>query len=189
MPNVNAPNGFRPVRHLTGGTIRLSEYPISSGLASNIFAGDAVVLKNDGTLDALAAGNTNVIGVFAGVQWTDTDGTPRFERKWPSGTVTLGAANAKAMVYNDYAIVYEAQCTTGTALTQTMIGNNADITATAGDSATQRSKHSVDLATATANTAQVRILGLAKAPGNALGDSARIECLLNEHLLRGTAGI
>lgn len=189
MPNTNAPNGFRPARHLSGGTVRLNEYKIASALASDIFMGDIVVLKSDGYLDKGAATDTNIIGVFAGCRWTDTDGTPRFERRWPTGTVTKGSAEAYALVYDDPNTVFEAQCTTGTAFTQTMIGNNADITATAGDTATGQSKHSIAIAGAGAATAQIRILGLIDRPDNALGDAARVECFINEHLLRVTAGI
>ena len=142
MPNINSPNGFRPIRHLSGGTIRTNEYRIASALASNIFIGDLVVLKNDGYLDKAAAGDVNVIGVFAGVRWTDADGTPRWEKRWPTGQTTLGSADAKALVYDDPNTVYEAQVT-GAAFAQTNVGNNADILATAGDTVTasRRSTH------------------------------------------------
>lgn len=189
MANTNAPNGFRPVRHLSGGTHRLNEYRIASALASDIFTGDIVVLKSDGYLDKGAATDTNIIGVFAGVRWTDTDGTPRMERRWPSGTATKGSADAFALVYDDPNTVFEAQCTTGTAFAQTMVGNNADITATAGNTSTGQSKHSIAIAGAGSATAQIRILGLVDRPDNELGDSARVECLINEHLLRSGTGI
>lgn len=187
MANTNAPNGFRPLRHLTGGVVRANEYPIASATASNIFAGDIVKLLSTGLLDVAAAGDTNIIGVFQGVQWIDTDGSVRFEKKWPTGQVTLGSANAKAFVFDDPNTVFEAQVTTGTAFAQTHVGNNADITATAGNTATNISKHSIDISAAGSGTAQIRILGLA---GNSeTGDSARVECIINEHLLRSTSGI
>lgn len=188
MANVNAPNGFRPVRHLSGGVIRQNEGKIASGLGSNIFTGDLVVLKNDGYLDKAAAGDVNCIGVFAGVYWTDTDGTPRFEKRWPTGQTTLGSADAKAMIYDDPHIVYEAQVT-GAALAQTHIGNNADILATAGSTTTAQSAHSIDLSSPGAGTAQIRIMGLVNRPDNELGNYARVECLINEHLFRAAAGI
>lgn len=187
MANTNAPNGFRPVRHLTGGVVRANEYPIASGTGADIFAGDIVKLLDTGLLTVAAATDVNLIGVFQGVQWIDTDGTVRFEKKWPSGQVTRGAENAKAFVFDDPATVFEAQCTTGTSFTQSMVGNNADITATAGNTSTNISKHSIAISGAAAASAQIRILGLA---GNSeLGDAARVECIINEHLLRSTSGI
>jgi hypothetical protein len=185
MANVNAPNGFRPLRHLKGGTIRANEYPLLSGTASNIFAGDAVKLLNTGVIDVAAATDTNLIGVVQGFQWTDTDGTPRFEKRFPTGQATLGAADVKALVFDDPDIVFEAQAST---YSQTHNGNNADITATAGSSVTGISKHSIDMGSPGAGTAQIRILGLAE--GSEAGAYARVECLIWEHLLRGNvAGI
>ena len=184
MPNVNAPNGFTPVRHLSGGVIAANEYRIASGLASNIFAGDLVILKDDGFLDVAAAGSTNCIGVFQGAQWVDVDGTVRFEKQWPSGRATLGAAPARAFVFDDPNIVFQAQTST---CAQTNVGNNADITATAGNTATGMSRQSINMAGAAAATAQIRILGLM--PDADEGAFARVECLINEHQLRATAGI
>ena len=34
----------------------------------------------------VAAATNRLVGVFQGVQWTDTDGTPRFSNYWPTGT-------------------------------------------------------------------------------------------------------
>lgn len=185
MANINAPNGFRPLRHLKGGTIRANEYALASATASSIFAGDVVKLLNTGLLDVAAATDTNLIGVVQGFSWTDTDGTPRFEKKFPTGQVTLGSADVKAFVYDDPDIVFEAQAST---YSQTHNGNNADITATAGNSATGISKHSIDMGSPGASTAQIRILGLAD--GSEAGAYARVECLIWEHLLRGNvAGI
>lgn len=188
MPNVNAPNGFRPLRHGSGGVIRMGEYRLASGLGSNIFTGDLVVLKSDGYLDKAIAGDVNIKGVFAGVRWTDTDGTPRFEKRWPTGTATKGSADAFALVYDDPTTIFEAQVT-GAAFAQTNVGNNADILATAGDTSTGQSKHSIDLSSPGAATAQIRIIGLIDRPDNDYGQYARVECYINEHLDRVTAGI
>ena len=50
MSNLNAANGFTPLRHLTGGVIRANEYPILSAYAANIASGDLVTLGANGTL-------------------------------------------------------------------------------------------------------------------------------------------
>lgn len=187
MANTNAPNGFTPVKHLSGGDIRADERKIASGSSTAIYNGDLVKLLTTGYIDVAAAGDTGIIGVFQGVQFTDANGSPQFLPYWPAAQTTLGSADAKAFVFTDPHIVYEAQGTTGTSLTQAMVGANADITATTGNTLTKRSKHSIDLSTVASGTAQVRILELA--PGSELGDAARVLCIINEHQLRSTSGI
>jgi phosphomannomutase len=49
MANVDAAFGLAPVRHLSGnGYSRANVYTITSGLAENIFTGDAVIITADG---------------------------------------------------------------------------------------------------------------------------------------------
>ena len=93
------------------------------------------------------------LGVFAGVEYQATDGSVVFSKVWTADTVTLGSANAKAYVYSDPDIVYEAQ-STGTP-TQASIGTTNTISTTAGDSNTGRSKEGV---TTTASGLQYEVL-------------------------------
>lgn len=172
-----------------GGTIRPKEHRIASGLASNIAVGDVVKLLATGYIDRAAAGDTNLIGVFGGVQWTDTDGTVRFSSLWPTGTATQGAADAMATVYEDPNIAYFMQCATGVAFAQTHVGNNADFVYTAPDTLLGRAKSALDLSTVGTATANFRILGLGPQPANGLGDSAIVEVRFNEHLLLSATGI
>jgi len=144
MANVNDPNGFTPAFHMTGGTIRPSEFPIQSGATGDIFSGDVVKLSSGYVLQG---GATDApLGVFGGVQYTKTDGTPVWSRKWPTTTSTLGSANAKAYVYVDPDIAYEAQFT-GTP-SQTDVGKVHTISTTAGDTNNNRSKEGVTTTTA-----------------------------------------
>ena len=78
MANVDAAFGARPVRHLTGGQIRTNEYKIASGTSSNIFTGDFVKLLATGYIDVAAAGN-RILGVFAGCQYTASDGEVKLQ--------------------------------------------------------------------------------------------------------------
>ena len=52
MANVNDPDGFTPAYHLTGGTIRPSEFAIQSGASGDIFSGDVVKLTSGYVLQA-----------------------------------------------------------------------------------------------------------------------------------------
>ena len=184
MANVDAAFGLTPVRHLSGyGYSRANVYTIASGLAENIFTGDVVVLVAAGVLTPHTAGEVNNIGVFAGVSYTAADGSFIYSQYWPSGTV---ATNIKAYVYDDPYTVYKAQSAGTTA--QTNIGNCADLVAGAG--ATLTGQSGFELSGTMANgTATAKIIGLYDAPDNAFGANAIMEVIINEHLLKDSAGI
>jgi hypothetical protein len=167
MANVNDPNGFTPAYHLSGGVIRASEFAIESGATGDIFSGDVVKLSSGYVLQG---GATDApLGVFQGVQYTATDGTPVWSRKWTSGTSTLGSADAKAYVYSDPNLVYEAQ-STGTP-TQASVGAIYTISTTAGDDNNLRSKEGV---TTTTTSGIARVIGFVDTPDNSIGQYARI---------------
>lgn len=166
MPNLDAPNGFVPVRHLNGGTVRYTGgYTIDSGQASDIFLGDAVILDatptGDGNNIDVAAAGGEIIGIFAGCQYTAANGDVVWAKQWASGTTTLGGAPAEAFVYVDPQIVFSVQVD-GT-IANTDIGNFADLVAGAGNALNGIS--GFELSATTAGTiAQFQILALADAP-------------------------
>ena len=144
MANVNDPNGFTPAYHMSGGTIRPSEFPIQSGATGDIFSGDVVKLTSGYVLQA---GATDApLGVFGGCEYQNTSGEVIFTRRFVSGTTTLVSANVKAYVYADPNIVYEAQFT-GTP-SQTEVGKVHTNSTTAGDTNNNRSKEGVTTTTA-----------------------------------------
>ena len=192
MANLDAPSGAKPLRHNSGGTIRTKEYKIASGSSTNIFTGDFVKLLSTGSIDVAAAGN-RLLGVFAGVKYTASDGTPTFAKYWPASTATLGSADAIAYVYDDPNIVFAIQGDGADAFTQ--IGNLADIVATAGSTVTGQSKMELDTSDIGTGTANLRILGLVDDPKNSWGANAEQEVLIYEHELNqhidadGTPGV
>lgn len=60
--------GFQPLRHLSGGEIRTSEYTIAIDYSTEIFSGDPVKFVAAGTIEVAAAGNV-ILGVFQGVSY------------------------------------------------------------------------------------------------------------------------
>tara|TARA_B110000211_G_scaffold206842_1_gene242175 strand:- start:303 stop:857 length:555 start_codon:yes stop_codon:yes gene_type:complete len=184
MANVDAAFGLAPVRHLSGnGYSRANVYTITSGLAENIFTGDAVIITADGVITPHTATEVNNIGVFAGVSYTASDGSYVYSQYWPTGTT---ATNIKAYVYDDPYTVFKVQ-SAGT-IAQTNVGNCADLVAGAGSTTTGQSGFESS-GTMAAGTATVKILGLYETPDNAMGANAIIEVLINEHLLKDNAGI
>ena len=167
MANVNSPNGFTPAYHISGGTIRPSEFAIASATNASIFSGDVVNLSSGLVIQGTATGTP--LGVFAGVEYQATDGSVVFSKVWTADTVTLGSANAKAYVYSDPDIVYEAQ-STGTP-TQASIGTTNTISTTEGDSNTGRSKEGV---TTTNSSGIATVVGFVDRPDNSIGQYARL---------------
>tara|TARA_R110000751_G_scaffold54826_3_gene117834 strand:+ start:888 stop:1427 length:540 start_codon:yes stop_codon:yes gene_type:complete len=170
MANVNAPNGFTPAYHMSGGVIRPSEFAIASATAASIFSGDVVILSSGLVIQGTATGAP--LGVFYGVEYQATDGSVVFSKMWTAATATLGAANAKAYVYVDPDIVYEAQ-STGTP-TQASVGTTYTISTTAGDTNTGRSKEGV---TATTSSGIATVVGFVERPDNAIAQYARMNVI------------
>ena len=183
MANVDAAFGFVPVRHMSGNIPRANKYTIASGLAENIFTGDLVILINTGLLTPHSATETNNIGVFAGVSYTASDGSYVYSQYFPTGT---SATNIIAYVYDDPYIVYKVMSDGSPA--QTNIGNCADVVAGAGSTTTGQSGFQLNSSMGT-GTATCKIIGLYESPDNAFGANAVVEVLLNEHILKDTAGI
>ena len=184
MANADAAFGFVPVRYMSGSTIRTNKYTITSTLAENIFSGDLCVLTSDGVITPHTATETNNIGVFAGVNYTASDGSFVYSEYWPTGTT---ATDIVALVYDDPQIVYKCQSAGSPA--QTNIGNCCDVVAGAGSTLTGQSGFELS-GTMAAGVASCKILALWDSPENAFGTNAVMEVLINEHILgNNVAGI
>lgn len=94
-PTVDAPYGLKPVNLIGGlpfaGATR--QIPIASTYATNIFNGDVVQYKNDGTLIITTLQNqesavAGVVGVFLGCSFTNpTTKQKQFSQYYPASTV------------------------------------------------------------------------------------------------------
>ena len=191
MANLDAPSGARPFRHLSGGMIRASEYKIASGTSSNIFTGDFVKLLATGYIDVASAGN-RILGVFAGVKYTASDGEVVYKKYFPTGTTTLASADVTAYVYDDPNITYRIQSAGSADFAD--IGNLADLVAGSGSTTTGQSGHEISGTTGT-GTATFRILRLIDDPDNSAGTNGELEVAIYEHELNqhidadGTPGV
>ena len=191
MANVDAAFGARPVRHLTGGTVRANEWKIiGDGTSSTaIFTGDFVKLGATGYIDAAAAGN-RILGVFAGCSYTNSSGEQIFSKYYPASTTTQSSGDITAYVYDDPNIVFAVQSSGSADFAD--IGNLANHVAGSGSTTTGGSAHEIDGTTGT-GTAGLRILGLYNEPKNAYGTNGVLEAVIWEHELIGhdqsTAGV
>ena len=178
MSSTNAPFGLRPAFHPSGldraqalanGIQAVSTSGnVSAGYATNILKGQPVKMNTGGYIVVAAAGDA-FLGAFAGVEWTDATGRRRVSNFWPANeSFTVGSV--VAYFYSDANIVYEIQ-TDGT-LTQTSVGDEADLSnTTAGSTTTGLSQCTLSTTLAgSGNSAQMRIIDIAPYADNAWGD-------------------
>ena len=188
MANLDAPNGATPSYHLMGGTVRYNgKYHIADSLAEDLFLGDFVVLAAtlNNTDIEVAAVAEDLLGVFAGCQYTAANGDVVWAKQWVSGTATLGAVGAEAFVYTDPHIVYTIQVN-GTLSGLEAIGELGEIdVSVAGNTATGVSGHQMSATTAV-TAAQLRILRPSPQPdgifvSDPLLANPRVEIQISEH--------
>lgn len=180
MALANAPFGFRPLRHLSGGQIRNVEYPIASAYNTAIGEGDVVKLLSTGYIAVAAAGD-RPLGVFVGVQYQASDGSNVFSNYWPASTV---GSNIKAMVIADPMVTFEVM--SGGTPTFANVGELADHVTGTPSSATGNSTAYLNSSSGT-GTAGLRILRLVDKPGNS-GQYAALEVQFQEHEFLQTVG-
>ena len=174
MANTDAARGFWPLRHMTGGTIRMSQRTLASGYGTNIFKGDMVKLVAGGGVEAAAAGN-RILGVFAGVEYVDASGNNVFSEYWPASSV---ATEIKVNVYDDPQITFGVQSAGSTVAAD--VGNLGDHVAGTGSTTTGNSGHELNGTTSSA-VAGIRVLGKIDAPDNDWGTNVNLEVLIYEH--------
>lgn len=194
---TNAPNGLIPVKKLDGSawTGATNSYPITSTYATALFRGDPVTILSDGTLGVGVAGAA-CVGVFWGVKYIDSTGTPKFMSYWPGNPGVLTGSSVEALVIDDPNTVFTAQETNGsgaagTPLALADVGLNINFLYTAGSTATGQSAVSLNNATEnTTDTLNCKILALDPTPGNAVGNYANWLVTLNNHRYKtGVTGV
>jgi hypothetical protein len=168
MSAVAAPFGIRPV-FSPMGTVRPGPLAqIESGYATAVYHNGPVAVNAGGFLVAAAAG-VRALGVFQGVEFVDSLGTPHWHNRWVASTTLFANTTSRAYWTIDQpGIVYEIQA--NDTLTIAAIGQQYDWTALAGNDITGLSSVALDVASAAAN-AGLRVIGLNPGPDNDWGDA------------------
>jgi len=188
MANQDAAFGFRPARNLTGGQIRTEEYAIANNYGSSIFTGQIVEAVAGGGIEAAAAGDTQQLGTFAGVFYTDpTTSKPTFKAFYPASTA---AADIVASVVADPYVIFEAQHDgTGTAA---MNSSDFDFTGVGGSTLSGQSTSEIDTST-TGTTGGLKQVGISKDPSNNDTSTANVNAYVvintGEHVFKLTTGV
>lgn len=171
MANSDRLRGFRPLRHLTGGEIRLNKYTVTTGQI--VYKGDLLKIVAAGTVQAAAA-NDGIIVVGVAAQYVNDSGS---------------AGGKTVMVWDDPQIVFGVQSDTGTATTAADVGATANHVATTGNTTTLISKHELD-SSDIGTGGQLKILGLENQIDNAWGEHSDLEVVIAEHFYKAAvAGV
>jgi hypothetical protein len=181
MANTNAPYGFRPIRHASGGTIRQEEYSIASGYGTAIGYGHPVELTSTtNQIQIAAAANEDNLGIFVGCKYTDSNGNITYSRYWPASTT---GTNIVAYVITDPFVVFSCQ---GDSVAVTDLGAFADWNAGTTNTTTGNSGAYLAVSGATGTTGKsMRILKIIDDGENAAGAYAKIEVMWTENTLVG----
>jgi hypothetical protein len=162
MSSVASPFGLKPAWH-PSGIIRQRQSQIASGYAVNIFLYSPVIIVATGFIEAAPAAG-DAVGVFLGVEYTDTSGRRVVNNRWPANTV---ATDIVVYYTEDQQLVYEIQANATLAISA--VGQQFDWSALAGNATTGLSSVSLNVASAAAN-AGLRVIGLNPGPDNVWGD-------------------
>ncbi len=166
MSSVASPFGLKPAFH-PSGIIRQQLSTIVSGFGENIFQ-FAPVRLDDVTGALRPASNAtaeNVLGVFAGVEFTGTDGRRRVGNFWEANTV---GTEIVAYYVGDPLMVYEIQG--DGPILQANVGDMADYNALAGNLTTGLSSVSLNTGSLGNVAATLRVVGVNPAADNVVGD-------------------
>lgn len=157
MANTDKPKGFSPV----GETLRCRPY--TAGAA--VYPGDAVKLQADGKVDPATA-SQSIIGVAASYAAADGD---------------------EVLVWDDPNQLFKVQDDGVSAtLSQTSVGLNYNIVATAGNSTYKDSRMELDADSgATDSTLPLRLVGFAREEGESGAGAINAKCIvaINQHQL------
>jgi hypothetical protein len=190
MPTTSAPNGFMPVHHRSGGTLRAQFYKdaITSGATGDLFRGAPVYFDANGKVTQATA-TTIIGGIFAGCEFTDpSTGQRRLHKYWPASQTATGGIDA--WIWTDPNLVFEVQATGS--LAQSSVNAQANlVSATAGDTRTGQSAAMLSTTLATdAVSDQFQIVDRSYAENNAWGDSfTRVLVVINEHQFRASRAV
>lgn len=165
MSATNGPFGFLPIRHMGGGSTRPESIgnAINSGYGTSISTGQPVILTTSGVLNAVAASTDEVYGIFAGINYVDSNGNPQNQPSWTASTT---ATDIIVELWMDPMIVYKVQA--NGSVPTTGRGACADAT-NFGSASNGFSQMAVSSNLSTAG--QFRIIDKYLDPGNDFGDA------------------
>lgn len=184
MSSSLTPFGLRPIYNMNGRVrARKFQNGIVSAYNTNLFQYTPVALVTStyNTWQLASAGANDFGGVFAGVEYTDSNGRRQFSKMWPANLAPLAGTTWNVWVWDDPDIVYEVQAngTLGEAAGRGMAGQQLDLIAGGGTGGIGVGSAVTQLSSAAANASsitpsaqgQLRIMEKAPYVDNDWGDT------------------
>ncbi len=201
-PTVDKPYGFQPVSLLGGQVFAGStrQLPIASAHGTAIFYGDVVVMSSNGCINnaTLTATTVNVIGIFQGCSYVNTQGQRVFSQYFPAGTTgTVDTPNGiVAYVADNPDMVMKTAIVSGTtviaqAVRANLVGGTVALVANLGLTSTGNSQQAVLNSGSTTTTAPFKIVDVVPDTAPATGSFVEVLVTWNQgvHQYRNTGGI
>ncbi len=148
MANTDNPLGFVWVDNV-GGEAQFQTYKVADTNSTAIFRGDPISILSDGTVQASAAGDGDIVVAIAGASKDSTGNSLLL-------TPALTAATIRAIPVKNQ--VFEIQAATGVVYDAEDVNETADFVVGVGNPNTGRSRYELNTA---GGGNQVRIMGLA----------------------------
>lgn len=174
MSSTNAPFGLRCVFHPAGDPrIATLVDGVVSGYGTSIFTGTPVKRDTNGTIIPCATGADSCIGIFAGCEYTQTDGRRIISAYWPASATYVAGSCLAFYQQIDGNAVYEGQADGSIAQTANGEGINL-VDASAGSTYTGLSSQALNHTTTGATPATFQIINVSQYPDNGWGDAYTI---------------
>lgn len=171
-----ARNGLTPARRVGGGynTAGVNQYPVANSYGTALFKGDPVLLSA-GVIQRSGGTETKAIGVVRGFFYYGADpaGKPRFVDQLPASTSTYGGKSFEGFTSPVALVVDDPNATfhipANATVSATDIGSYFQVSIGSGSTQTGLSgaRLNVSSRSATSTDRLVKLIGLAKLPGNA----------------------
>ena len=189
MANQDSPFGLRAIGKIGQNRDNqgLAEFSIAAS-ATAIYGQDPVKALNTGTIGVAAAGDS-LLGALNGVFFTDANTSkPTFANHLNASNT---ATDIVGFVSSDPYERFEIQSDNTTASAQTDVFMNYDITYAAGSSHDYLSGVELDDSTTSTASGQLRVVGVSKDIKNndLTASHVNFVVMINEHFLKGTAGV
>jgi hypothetical protein len=169
--------------------MRPKAYVIASAYGTNIFSGDPVKLVDAGVVELGTSDGTRngtvdgilLLGIFAGVEYRDSNGRPVVSNYWPASTT---GTQIQCYVYDDPETLFDVQYdnpSSGTTV-QTAVGEECDWTVASPGGSTATGLSNTKLTVIQATSGQFQITGFGYGPDNVLTDAFVVATVrINEH--------
>jgi len=190
-PTVSAPYGFKPV-NLLGGQVysgSTRQLPIATAHGTAIFYGDVVIMSSNGCVTGavLTATTVNVLGVFLGCSYINSQSQRVYSQYFPASTAgTPDTTSAiQAYIADDPDLVMKVAVVSGTTVVAqatrgNLVGGNVSLVANVGSTTSGDSAQAVLNSSVTTAAVPIKIIDVIQDTAVASGSFVEVLVTWNQ---------